>query len=618
MGSYFGAVMIEASKIRNIAIIAHVDHGKTTLVDQMLRQGGAFRENQEVQERVMDSNDLERERGITILSKNTSISWKGHFINIVDTPGHADFGGQVERVLSTVDGVLLVVDAFDGPMAQTRFVLHKALELGLQPIVVINKIDRPGANPHGALDKVFDLFIELDANDQQLDFPHIFASARSGICKMEMEDPDSDFAPLFDQIVAKIPSPKGDATAPLSMLISSLDYSEFLGRLAIGRLKQGTLKVNQTIGLSQADGSIKRTRCTKIYAYYGLKLTEVEEVGPGQIVQLAGVPDFELGDTVTDPDNPVVQERITVDPPTISMIFQVNDSPLAGKEGKFVTSTQIGDRLRREALGDVALKVAQQPDPSKFLVSGRGVLHLSILIEKMRREGYEFAVGRPQVILREFDGKVCEPIETFTVDVPTEHQGPVIQELGSRRGEMIHMENKHNGNSTQIIYEIPSRGLIGIRSKLLSLTRGYAVMQSIFKDYEPIKGEISERKEGAMISKEDGDATGYALFNLQDRGIMFVNPGATTYVGMILGEHCREDDIVVNVVKGKKLTNMRTTATDDNITLTPPRILSLEEAITWINSDEIVEMTPGSIRLRKAILDENGRKRAGRGNGVTE
>ncbi len=602
--------MIEASKIRNVAIIAHVDHGKTTLVDQMLRQGGAFRENQEVQERVMDSNDLERERGITILSKNTSISWRGHFINIVDTPGHADFGGQVERVLSTVDGVLLVVDAYDGPMAQTRFVLQKALSLGLQPIVVINKIDREGANPHGTLDKVFDLFIELGANDQQLDFPCIYASARSGICKLHMEDPDSDFKPLFDEIVEKIPAPSGDPTAPLSMLVSSLDYSEFLGRLAIGRVKQGTIKVNQTIGLSQADGSIKRTRCTKIYAYYGLKLTEIEEAGPGQIVQVAGVPDFELGDTVTDPDNPVVQDRIVVDPPTISMIFQVNDSPFSGKEGRFVTSTQIGDRLRREALGDVALKVEQQDDPSKFLVSGRGVLHLSILIEKMRREGYEFAVGRPQVILREVDGKTCEPIETCTVDVPNDYQGPVIQELGTRRGEMVHMEA--NGNAVRVIYEIPSRGLIGLRSKLMSLTRGYAVMQTIFKDYEPLKGEISERKEGAMISKEEGPVTGYALFNLQDRGVMFVNPGDLTYVGMILGEHCREDDIVVNVIKGKKLTNMRTTATDDNIVLTPPRIMSLEEAITWINSDELVEITPESMRVRKAILDENGRKRAGR------
>jgi GTP-binding protein len=602
--------MIESSKIRNVAIIAHVDHGKTTLVDQLLRQGGAFRENQEVAERVMDNNDLERERGITILSKNTSISYKGNFINIVDTPGHADFGGQVERVLSTVDGVLLVVDAFDGPMAQTRFVLRKALELNLQPIVVINKIDRPGSDPHGALDKVFELFIELGANDQQLDFPHIYAAARNGTCRREMDHEDSGFEPLFDMIVEKIPAPTGDSAAPLSMLISSLDYSEFLGRLAIGRIKQGTLKVNQTVGLSQPDGTVKRTRITKIYAYLGLKLTELPDVGPGQIVQIAGVPDFELGDTITDPENPVILPRITVDPPTISMIFQVNDSPFAGKEGKFVTSTQIGDRLRREQLGDVALHVEQQVDPSKFLVSGRGVLHLSILIEKMRREGYEFAVGRPQVILREVDGKICEPIETFTVDVPTEHQGPVIQELGSRRGEMVHMES--HGVGTQIVYEIPSRGLIGLRSRLLSFTKGYAVMQNLFKGYEPLKGEIPERKEGALISKEDGDITGYALFNLQDRGVMFVTPGTPTYTGMILGEHCREDDLVVNVIKGKKLTNMRTTATDDNITLTPPRLLTLEEAITWINTDEIVEMTPESIRIRKLYLDENERKRMSR------
>ena len=602
--------MIEASKIRNVAIIAHVDHGKTTLVDQMLRQGGAFRENQEVAERVMDSNDLERERGITILSKNTSINWKGHFINIVDTPGHADFGGQVERVLSTVDGVMLVVDAFDGPMAQTRFVLKKALELGIQPIVVVNKIDRPGCDPHGSLDKVFDLFMELGATDKQLDFPHIYAAARNGICKMEMDQPDSDFAPMFDQIIEKIPAPKGDHTEPLSMLISSLDYSEFLGRLAIGRVKQGTIKVNQTIGLSQEDGSIRRTRCTKIYAYYGLKLTEIDEAGPGQIVQLAGVQDFELGDTIVDPERPVVQERITVDPPTISMIFQVNDSPLAGKEGKFVTSTQIGDRLNRESLGDVALRVEQQADPSKYLVAGRGVLHISILIEKMRREGYEFAVGRPQVIIREIDGKICEPIETFTVDVPTEHQGPVIQELGSRRGEMVHMES--NGASTQVIYEIPSRGLIGVRSKLLSLTRGYAVIQTIFKGYEPIKGDIAERKEGAMISKEDGDATAYSLYNMQDRGVLFASPGTACYTGMIVGEHCREDDIVVNVVKGKKLTNMRASGSDDTVSLTPAKELSLEEAITWINSDEIVEMTPSFIRLRKMYLDENSRKRNGR------
>src|ERR1035437_4007047 len=406
--------MIESSKIRNVAIIAHVDHGKTTLVDQLLRQGGAFRENQEVAERVMDNNDLERERGITILSKNTSISWKGNFVNIVDTPGHADFGGQVERVLSTVDGVLLVVDAFDGPMAQTRFVLQKALELKLQPIVVINKIDRPGCDPHGTLDKVFQLFIELHANDQQLDFPHIYAAARNGTCRREMEDEDSDFTQLFDMIVEKIPSPTGDFKAPLSMLISSLDYSEFLGRLAIGRIKEGFIKVNQTVALSKPDGSLKKTRITKIYAYLGLKLTEQADAGPGQIIQLAGVQDFELGDTITDPDNPNIQPRITVDPPTISMIFQVNDSPFCGKEGRFVTSTQIGDRLRREQLGDVALHVDQQIDPAKLLVSGRGVLHLSILIEKMRREGYEFAVGRPQVILKEIDGAVCEPIEIFT------------------------------------------------------------------------------------------------------------------------------------------------------------------------------------------------------------
>jgi GTP-binding protein len=608
--------MIESSKIRNVAIIAHVDHGKTTLVDQLLRQGGAFRENQEVAERVMDNNDIERERGITILSKNTSISYKGNFINIVDTPGHADFGGQVERVLSTVDGVLLVVDAFDGPMAQTRFVLQKALELKLQPIVVINKIDRPGCDPHGSLDKVFQLFIELHANDQQLDFPHIYAAARNGTCRREMEDEDSDFGPLFDMIVDKIPSPTGDPNAPLSMLISSLDYSEFLGRLAIGRIKEGSIKVNQTIGLSQPDGTVKRTRCTKIYAYQGLKLTELPDAGPGQIVQLAGIPDFELGDTVTDPENPSIQPRITVDPPTISMIFQVNDSPFAGREGRFVTSTQIGERLRREALGDVALRVEQQADPSKFLVSGRGVLHLSILIEKMRREGYEFAVGRPQVILKEIDGKICEPIEEFTVDVPTEHQGPVIQELGSRRGDMVHMES--HGNATNVVYHIPSRGLIGLRSKLLSLTRGYAVMQTLFKGYEPLKGEIPERALGAIISKEDGETTGYSLFNLQDRGAMFCGPGVPVYTGMIIGEHCREDDLVVNIVKGKKLTNMRASGSDDNIVLTPPRPMTLEDAITWINTDEIVEMTPESIRIRKMYLDENERKRMSRRPTVEE
>jgi len=602
--------MIESSKIRNVAIIAHVDHGKTTLVDQLLRQGGAFRENQEVAERVMDNNDLERERGITILSKNTSISWKGNFVNIVDTPGHADFGGQVERVLSTVDGVLLVVDAFDGPMAQTRFVLQKALELKLQPIVVINKIDRPGCDPHGTLDKVFQLFIELHANDQQLDFPHIYAAARNGTCRREMDQEDSDLTPLFDMIIEKIPAPTGSADSPLSMLISSLDYSEFLGRLAIGRIKEGTIKVNQTVALSQPDGTLKKTRITKIYAYMGLKLTEFPDAGPGQIIELAGVQDFQLGDTITYPERPNVQPRITVDPPTISMIFQVNDSPFCGKEGRFVTSTQIGDRLRREQLGDVALHVQQQIDPAKFLVSGRGVLHLSILIEKMRREGYEFAVGRPQVILKEIDGVVCEPVEIFTVDVPAEHQGPVIEELGKRRGDMVHMET--HGNATNVVYHIPSRGLIGLRSKLLSLTRGYAVMQTLFKGYEPLKGEIAERKEGALISKEDGDATGFALFNLQDRGIMFLQPGTATYAGMILGEHCREDDLIVNIVKGKKLTNMRTTATDDNIVLTPPKMLTLEEAITWINTDEIVEMTPESIRIRKLYLDENERKRQSR------
>ncbi len=602
-------LFMDQTKIRNVAIIAHVDHGKTTLVDQLLKQCGTFHENEEVNERVMDSDNLERERGITILSKNTSVMYKGYRVNIVDTPGHADFGGQVERVLGTVDGVLLVVDAFEGPMAQTRFVTQKALELGLTPIVVVNKIDRDGCNPHGALDKVFDLFCELNATEEQLDFGYVYGSGRKGICKAEVEDPDGDFSILMDKIIERIPAPKGDPAAEPLLQIASLEYSTFLGRLAVGRVQQGTFKPNQTYAQAFTDGTVKTIRPQKILRYEGLTPKPVEEAGPGEIILIAGLDTFDIGDTISATNNPVHLPRIHIDPPTISMVFTVNTSPLAGKYGgKFMTGNQLQERLERAHMADPALLVEKVDGASTFKVSGRGILHLTILVENMRRELYEFTIGSPQVIFQTDDnGKLLEPVEDFKVEVPNEFSGACIQEIQQRKGEMVNMTTDEN-DRVSLEFIVPSRGLIGIRPKLLSLSKGYAVTQSFFKEYQPYKGEIPTRINGVLIAKEPGEAASYALSNLEDRGYLVIGPGAEVYPGMIVGEHNRDVDITVNVTKGKHLTNMRSKSADDMIQLTPYRRMTLEECVTFINEDECIEVTPEILRLRKTELDPIKRK----------
>lgn len=606
---------MDQNKIRNIAIIAHVDHGKTTLVDQILKQCGTFHEGEEVNERVMDSGAIERERGITILSKNASVNYKGYHINIVDTPGHADFGGQVERVLGTVDGVLLIVDAFEGPMAQTRFVTQKALSLGLTPIVVINKIDRDGCNPHNALNKVFDLFCELNATEEQLDFSCVYASGRKGICRKEVNDPDGDMRILMDLVIDKIPAPKGDPAAAPLLQISTLEYSSFLGRMAVGRVQQGTFKTGMTVAQSfvtdddSATPKVKNIRIQKILHYDGIQSIPINEAGPGEIIQIAGLEMFDIGDTLSSVDNPVHLPRIHIDPPTISMLFTVNTSPLAGKGGgKFLTGNNLAERLERAHMADPALLVEKAEGASTFKVSGRGILHLTILIESMRRELYEFTIGSPQVIFqKDENGKLLEPVEKFKVEVPSEYSGAVIEELGHRKGEMVDMLTDDN-NRVALEYNIPSRGLLGIRSKLLSLTKGYAVSQSLFLDFEPYKGDIPARINGVLIAKEPGQAASYALSKLEDRGALFIPPATEVYPGMIIGEHNRTTDIIVNATKGKHLTNMRSKASDDNIQLTPYRRMTLEECVTFINDDECVEVTPQALRLRKITLDPHKRK----------
>ncbi len=599
---------MESSKIRNVAIIAHVDHGKTTLVDGLLKQSGVFRESQVVNERVLDSNDQERERGITIFSKNASVVFRDYLINIVDTPGHADFGGQVERVLGTVDGALLIVDAFEGPMAQTRFVTKKALELGLTLCVVINKIDRPGCEPLRAMDQVLDLFIDLGAHENQLDFAYIFASGRNGTCRRKLEDPDSNLAPLFELILDRIPAPKvGTGSLPI-LQITSLDYQEFMGRMAVGRLQQGLLRTNQSLTHLNAAGEVKKVRISKILYPEGVKLKEIPEAVAGQIVSLCGVPDFTLGDTLSGEENPVALPRIHVDPPTISMRFWVNDSPFCGLDGgRFLTSNHLAERLEREALADVALHVERLDEPGAFRVAGRGVLHLSVIIEKMRREGYEFTVGRPRVLTRVEEGVELEPVETITIHAPQEYAGMVIDEINRRRGEMRDMALE--GEQTRVVFDIPARGLIGLRTRLLSLSKGYAVFQQLFKGFEPMKGRIEQRSTGALIAKERGVSVAYALWKLEDRGVMFIGPGANVYPGMIVGEHSRGDDLIINVSKTKQLTNMRTTAADEATVLTPHRELSLEEGLEFINDDEAVEITGKNLRLRKIILDDTQRRR---------
>jgi len=611
-------------EIRNIAIIAHVDHGKTTLVDKMLRQAGAFRENQIVEERVMDSNPLERERGITILAKNTSVRWKGTKINIVDTPGHSDFGGEVERILRMVDGVLLVVDAFDGPMPQTRFVLRKALALGRTPIVVINKIDRPGADPMRVHDQVLDLFIELEADEAQLDAPVVYASAREGVATMDFATKPVDLAPLFDAIVAHVPPPPHDATGPFQMLISTIDYSPYLGRLGIGRIERGEVKVGNTVALLPMESGdsidpdtgelrgIDRARVTKLYAYEGLERGEIASASAGEIVALAGLENVEIGLTITDPEHPERLEGIAVEEPTISVDFLVNNSPFAGKDGKYVTSRQVRERLFKELERNVALRVEDTDATDTWTVSGRGELHLSILMETMRREGFEFQVSRPRVITKEgVNGERLEPYEELMLDVPEEFLGVVIEKLGPRRGEMIDMRNPGQG-MVRIMFRIPSRGLFGYRSEFLTDTRGTGIIHHRFLEYGPWAGPLSGRTRGTLVSMENGVVVAFALFTLQDRSTLFVAPGEPVYEGMIIGENARPGDMDVNPTREKKLTNMRSKGSDENINLEPPRELTLEAALEYIEDDELIEVTPKSIRLRKRFLGTSDRKRLSR------
>ena len=592
-----------SKNIRNIAIIAHVDHGKTTLVDQLLRQSGTFRANQQVDERVMDSNDLEKERGITILAKNTAIEYEGYHINIVDTPGHADFGGEVERVLGMVDCVLLLVDAQEGPMPQTRFVTKKALALGLKPIVVINKIDKPSARPSWVIDQTFELFDKLGATDEQLDFPIVYASGLSGFAKLEEEDDSSDMRPLFETILKYTPEPAGDADQPLQLQISQLDYDNYTGRLGIGRILNGRIKPGQVVMIMNEDEQIGQGRINQLLGFKGLERIPLEEAAAGDIVTISGLDDIGIGVTIADREQPKGLPMLSVDEPTLTMDFMVNTSPLAGTEGKFVTSRQIRERLQKELLTNVALRVEDTADADVFRVSGRGELHLTILIENMRREGYELAVGKPRVVYRDIDGVKCEPYENLTVDVEDNTQGAVMEELGRRRGELTNMESDGKGR-TRLEYRIPARGLIGFQGEFMTMTRGQGLMSHVFDNYAPVKAEIPGRRNGVLVSQEQGDAVAYALWNLEDRGRMFINPGEKIYEGMIIGIHSRDNDLVVNPLKGKKLTNVRASGTDEAVRLTPPILLSLEAAVEFIDDDELVEITPQTIRLRKRYLSE--------------
>lgn len=595
--------------IRNIAIIAHVDHGKTTLVDQLLRQSGTFRENQQVAERVMDSGDIEKERGITILSKNCAIQYGDTHINIVDTPGHADFGGEVERVLSMVDSVLLLVDAVEGPMPQTRFVTRKALALGLKPIVVINKIDRPGARPDWVINHTFDLFDKLGATDEQLDFPVIYASGLNGFAVVNENDERTDMRPLFEAILEHVPAPEVDADGPLQLQVCSLDYSTYMGQLGIGRIKRGRVRPNQEVVVMYGEENRGKGKVSQVLTFKGLERSPAEFAEAGDIVLIAGIQQVNIGVTLCDPECLEGMKPIAVDEPTLTMNFMVNTSPLAGREGKYVTSRQIRERLEKELLKNVALRVTYTGDSDVFEVSGRGELHLTILLENMRREGYELAVGRPRVVYKEIDGARCEPYELLTVDVEEDHQGGVMEELGRRRGELQDMQPDGKGR-VRLEYRIPARGLIGFQGEFLTMTRGTGLASHVFDDYGPMAGAMAERRNGVLISQNDGDAVAYALWNLQDRGRMFVSPGEALYEGMIIGVHSRDNDLVVNPIKGKQLTNVRASGTDEAVRLIPPIALTLESAIEFIADDELVEITPKSIRLRKRHLKETERKRA--------
>jgi GTP-binding protein len=593
-----------STPIRNIAIIAHVDHGKTTLVDAMLRQSGTFRSNEAVTERVMDSNELEKERGITILAKNTAIQFHDTKINIVDTPGHADFGGEVERALKMVDGVMLLVDASEGPLPQTRYVLSKALEAKLLPILVINKIDRPDARAKEVLDEVYDLFIDLDAAEDQLDFPVLYTNAKVGTASTSLDVPGENLQPLFEAILSTIPSAKGDPDGPLQILVTNLDYSDYLGRLAIARVFNGTLKNGEEVNISRRDGSLFKTKITKLFTFNGLKRTDTEVTQVGDIVAIAGVAGITIGETITGIENPSPLPLIVIDEPTIAMQFSVNNSPMAGREGKYVTSRNLRERLEKELLTNVSIRVEDTGSPDSFKVLGRGELQLAILIEMMRREDFELMVGRPEIVTRTIDGKLMEPVEHLTIDIPDNFVGTVIERLGPRKGEMVKM---HGQGRVRLEFRVPSRGLIGLRSELLTETRGTIVMNSLFDGYTPYQGEIPQRPTGALISDRNGTTTAYALEGLQDRGVLFVPPGVEVYEGMVIGEHSRDNDLDVNIVREKKLTNMRASSSDEAVRLTPPRAMNLEQAIEFIADDELVEVTPKSLRMRKKILQANRR-----------
>lgn len=601
--------MAKREDLRNIAIIAHVDHGKTTLVDQLLLQSGIFRSNEAVAERVMDSNDLERERGITILSKNTAVMYNDTKINIVDTPGHADFGGEVERILMMVDGVLLLVDAFEGCMPQTRFVLKKALGLGKKPLVVVNKIDRPGARPEEVVDEVLDLFIELGADDDQLEFPVVYASGRDGYASLDPHTPGTDMKPLFEKILEEIPAPEGEFDEPLQLLFSNIDYDDYVGRIGIGRVERGSCKVGQTVMLCHNDGTCKNARITKLYQFEGLKRVEAESAKLGDIVAVSGITDLNIGETACDPEHPEPLPFVKIDEPTVSMLFMVNNSPFAGKEGKYVTSRNIRERLFKEVETNVAMRVEETDSADTFKVSGRGELHLSILIETMRRQNYEFQVSRPKVIMKEIDGVLNEPMELLAVEIPDNYVGAVMEKLGSRKAELLNMTTKESG-TTQIEFRIPSRGLMGYRSEFLTDTNGNGIMNHVFDGYEPYKGDIATRTQGSLIAHETGPSTGYGLFAAQERGRLFIGPGVDVYEGMIVGSNPKNEDMVVNVCKKKHITNTRAAGSDDALKLTPPTILSLEQSLEFINDDELVEVTPQSIRMRKTILNKEQRMKA--------
>ena len=593
--------------LRNVAIIAHVDHGKTTLVDALLKQSHIFRDNEKVAERVMDSNDLERERGITILSKNTAVMHNDVKINIVDTPGHADFGGEVERVLNMVDGVLLLVDSFEGPMPQTKYVLRKALEQGLKPIVVINKIDRPDQRVHEVEDEVLELFMELEADDDQLDFPVVYASARDGIAKASMEDDSTDMTALFDVLIKEIPAPEGDIDGPLQFMVTTLDYDDFVGKIAVGRIVRGRMKPNQQVVLMNGE-STRKGKIGRVYTYNGLNRVETDEAGMGDIIAFVGIDDINIGETVADAENPEALPTISIDEPTLSMMFSVNNSPFAGREGDYVTSRHLRDRLCKEVETNVSMRVEETDSPDSFKVSGRGELHLAVLIETMRREGYELQVGKPRVIFKDINGQKCEPLEHLTIDVPQEFMGAVMENLGVRKAELINMVEL--AGYLRMEFVVPARGLIGFRAQFLTATKGNGIMNHVFHGYAPYKGDIPGRTRGALVAFEDGETTPYGLNSVQDRGTLFLGANVPVYTGQVIGENARENDMDVNPNKKKHVTNMRSSSSDEAVRLTPPRIFSLEQALEWINDDELVEVTPENIRMRKAILDRSARAKA--------